>query len=150
ECRAANPLSSLSPDAFASRLLVILNPVAGQEDPARVRRQIGGALAYRGAAFDLIETAAAGDASRFARDAVEKGYRAVIVAGGDGTIAEAITGLAGGPLSLGIIPLGPGNQLAANLGIPPDVERAVEVAVTGRPRPIDLGQLDNGRYFALT
>lgn len=130
-------------------MLVVLNPVAGQEDPGRVRRQIGGALAVRGASFDLVETAAAGDAERLAQQAVGLGYGCVVAAGGDGTIAEVITGLAGGPVPLGIIPLGTGNQLASNLGIPPDVERAVEVAVNGRPRPIDIGQLGNGRYFAL-
>ena len=142
-------MTSLAPAPFAGRMLVILNPVAGQDDPARVRRQIGGALAVRGASFDLVETAGAGDAERLAQQAVGLGYGCVVAAGGDGTIAEVITGLAGGAVPLGIIPLGTGNQLAANLGIPPDVERAVEVAVNGRPRPIDIGQLGNGRYFAL-
>ncbi|HEX6070586.1 MAG TPA: diacylglycerol kinase family protein [Longimicrobiaceae bacterium] len=140
---------TLPPDPFSGRLLVILNPVAGQDDPARVRRQIGGALAVRGAPFDLVETSGAGDAERLAKEAVALGYHSVVAAGGDGTIAEVITGLAGGPLPLGIIPLGTGNQLAANLGIPSDIERAVEVAVSGYPRPIDIGQLGSGRYFAL-
>jgi YegS/Rv2252/BmrU family lipid kinase len=80
---------------------------------------------------------------------VARGYRAVLAAGGDGTIAEVITGLAGSPVPLGIIPHGTGNQLAANLGIPSDVEGAVEVAVNGVPTPIDIGQLSDGRYFAL-
>jgi diacylglycerol kinase (ATP) len=136
-------------DPYGRRMLVILNPVAGQEDPARVRRQIGGALAFRGSSFDLIETEGAADAERLAKQAVELGYGRVVAAGGDGTIAEVITGLAGTSIPLGIIPLGTGNQLAANLGIPPDIERAVEVAVKGVPRPIDIGQLGNGRYFAL-
>jgi diacylglycerol kinase (ATP) len=138
------------PDSpYAGRTLVVLNPAAGQEDATRVRRQIGGALAVRGAPFDLLETARAGDAERMARDGVRKGYRAVAAAGGDGTIAEVITGLAGSEVPLGIIPLGTGNQLAANLGIPLDVESAIEVIVGGRPLPIDIGQLSTGRYFAL-
>ncbi|MBW3628158.1 MAG: acylglycerol kinase family protein, partial [Gemmatimonadetes bacterium] len=98
--------------------MVVLNPVAGQEEPSRVRRQIGGALAFRGAAFDLVETTGPGDAERLARDAVGKGYCSVVAAGGDGTIAEVITGLARSDVPLGIIPRGTGNQLAANLGIP--------------------------------
>ena len=114
-----------------------------------MRRQIGGALAVRGTSFDLAETTAAGDAERLAKEAVRLGYRSGVAAGGDGTIAEVITGLAGGPVPLGIIPLGTGNQLASNLGIPPDVERAVDVAVNGVSQTIDLGQLGNGRYFAL-
>jgi diacylglycerol kinase (ATP) len=114
-----------------------------------VRRQIGGALAVRGASFDLHETRGAGDAERLAREAVLLGYRAVVAAGGDGTIAEVITGLAGSTVPLGILPIGTANQVAANLGIPPDVERAAEVAVNGVPTPVDIAQLGDGRHFAL-
>ncbi|HET7321263.1 MAG TPA: diacylglycerol kinase family protein [Longimicrobiaceae bacterium] len=134
---------------YAGRTFVVLNPAAGQDDPARGRRQIGGALAVRGAGFDLMETSGPGDAERLAREAANLGYCCVAAAGGDGTIAEVITGLAGGDTPLGILPLGTGNQLAANLGIPLDLERAVEVLVNGEPTPIDLGQLGNGRYFAI-
>jgi diacylglycerol kinase (ATP) len=129
--------------------LVVLNPAAGQEDPARVRRLLGGAFAVRSVPFDLVQTTGTGDAERYARRAVELGYAKVVAAGGDGAIAEVITGLAGSEVPLGIVPQGTGNQLAFNLGIPPDVERAVEVVVNGRPDPVDLGRLDDGRYFAL-
>jgi diacylglycerol kinase (ATP) len=96
-----------------------------------------------------VETSGPGDAEGFAREGAALGYRAVVAAGGDGTIAEVITGLAGTEVPLGIIPLGTGNQLASNLGIPGDVERAVEVVVRGTPQPMDLGRLGDGRYFAL-
>lgn len=129
--------------------MIILNPAAGQEDAARTRRLLGGAFAARGASFDLVETTAAGDAAHLARQAVELGYRAVAAAGGDGTIAEVITGLAGSSVPLGIIPRGTGNQLAANLGVPVNLERAVEVITGRRTIPLDLGQLEGGRYFAL-
>jgi diacylglycerol kinase (ATP) len=131
------------------RTLVVLNPAAGQEETPRIRRRIGGAFAVRGAQFDLVETTGAGDAERLAREAVSLGYRAVVAAGGDGTIAEVITGLALTEIPLGVIPLGTANQVAANLGIPADVDRAVEVAVNGTPAPMDLGQVADGRYFAL-
>lgn len=134
---------------YAGRTLVVLNPAAGQEDPARVRRQLGGAFAVRGAAFDLVETAGAGDAERFAREAVALGYRAVAAVGGDGTVAEVITGLAGTEVPLAVVARGTGNQVAQNLGIPRELEAAVEVAVHGVARPMDLGQLADGRYFAL-
>lgn len=134
---------------YADRALIVLNPAAGQEDPLRVRRLLGGAFAVRGAPFDLVETAGAGDAERFARDAVRLGYRAVVAVGGDGTVAEVITGLAGTDVPLAVVAQGTGNQVACNLGIPRDVEGAVEVAVNGVPAPMDLGQLADGRYFAL-
>jgi diacylglycerol kinase (ATP) len=135
--------------AYASRSLVVVNPAAGQEDRLRLVRQIGGALAVRGAAFDLVETTGPGDAAVHARRAAELGYRSVLAVGGDGTVAEVITGLAGTQVPLAIVPQGTANQVAGNLRIPADVERAVEVAVSGIPVPMDVGVLGDGRYFAL-
>lgn len=135
--------------AYVARTLVILNPAAGQVPAERTRRLLGGAFAVRGAAFDLVETAGAGDAARLAREAVARGYRAVAAAGGDGTVAEVISGLAGSSTPLGIIPQGTANQLAFNLGVPSELERAVAVVVHGTPGAVDVGQLADGRYFAL-
>lgn len=137
------------PNPYADRTLLILNPVAGQEEPVRLRRQIGGAFAARGAAFDLVETAGPGDAERQARRGAELGYSAVVAVGGDGTVAEVITGLAGSRVPLGILPQGTANQVASNLHIPPDIERGVDVVVAGATTPLDIGQLGDGRYFAL-
>jgi diacylglycerol kinase (ATP) len=133
----------------ARRTLVVLNPAAGQESPDRVRRAIGGAFAARGASFDVAETAGADDARRYAADGAAMGYRAVVAVGGDGTVGEVITGLAGTGVPLGIIPQGTGNQVAFNLGLPRTVEQAVETIVNGVAQPMDLGRLGDGRYFAL-
>jgi diacylglycerol kinase (ATP) len=70
------------------------------------------------------------------------------VVGGDGTIAEAATGLVGSDVALAVIPRGTANQVALNLEIPRTFEAAVETAVNGRPVAIDLGNID-GRAFAL-
>jgi diacylglycerol kinase (ATP) len=134
--------------AYAGRTLVILNPKAGQDEPSRLRRRIGGAFAARNAPFDLAETQGAGHAIELARDAAALGYRAVCVVGGDGTLAEAATGLAGSSTPLALIPRGTANQVAQNLHIPTELEAAVEVAVNGVPTPMDLGRV-GGRAFAL-
>jgi diacylglycerol kinase (ATP) len=143
------PRSDLPAITPGSRTLIVLNPAAGQADTERVLRLLGGAFAVRGASFDVAHTEGAGDAQRLAREAAAHGYRAVVAVGGDGTIGEVITGLAGTDVPLGIVPKGTANQVACNLGIPRDIEGAVEVAVNGLPAPIDLGQLSDGRYFAL-
>ncbi len=137
-------------DPYASRHLVILNPAAGQGNTERIVRTMAGAFAARRAGFDLLETRGAGDAEQMARMAARMGYRSVVAVGGDGTVGEVITGLAGTGLPLGIVPKGTGNQLACNLGIPQSVEAAVDVVVHGHPAPIDLGRLPDGRYFAVT
>lgn len=141
-------LMSAAVDPFGGRTLIILNPVAGQESPERLRRLIGGAFAARGAAFDLAMTEYAGHATELAKDAVRLGYRAVCVVGGDGTLAEAATGLVGGEVPLAVIPRGTGNQVAQNLAIPNEIEAAVDIAINGRPTSLDLGRID-GRAFAL-
>jgi diacylglycerol kinase (ATP) len=153
-----HPLATLDPPvlrgdgpepAYAGRNLIVLNPVAGQADTDRVLRLLAGAFAVRRSRFDVVETRGAGDAVRFAREAAEQGYRSVVAVGGDGTVGEVITGLAGTGVPLGIIPKGTGNQVAFNLGIPRSVEHAVDVVVNGRAEPMDLGQVAEGRYFAV-
>jgi len=135
--------------ANGARNLVVLNPVAGQSDTNRVLRLLAGAFAVRRAGFDVVETRGPGDAVEFARDAAAQGYRAVIAVGGDGTVGEVITGLAGTGVPLGIVPKGTGNQVAFNLGLPRSIEAAVDVVVNGVPAPMDLGQVVGGRYFAV-
>lgn len=135
-------------DAFAGRTLIIVNPHAGHENPALLRRQIGGAFAERDIGFDLITTRHPGHATALARDAIRLGYSAVAACGGDGTLAEAASGLAGSAIPLAVIPCGTANQVAMNLGIPLDLEQAVDVAVRGHTSTIDLGLMGD-RAFAL-
>jgi diacylglycerol kinase (ATP) len=140
DLRAAGP--------YAGRTFIILNPMAGQDEPAMLRRRLGGAFAARGAPFDLVTTEHAGHATELAREAAALGYRAVCVVGGDGTLAEAANGLAGTSTPLALIPRGTGNQVAQNLRIPTSLEDAVEVAVTGQPSAVDLGRIGD-RVFTL-
>lgn len=71
----------------------------------------------------------------------------VILGGGDGTISGLVDHLVGKSVMLGVLPLGTANSFARTLGIPLDVEGAVEVLRTGVPKRIDLGMIDND-YFA--
>src|SRR4051812_39271749 len=73
-----------------------------------------------------------------ARRAAEDGVERLLVAGGDGTMHHVVQGLAGTPCALGGGPLGTGNDLAGALGGPPGLEPAVERALTGEVRSIDL------------
>lgn len=133
---------------YAGRTFIILNPAAGQEEPARLRRLIGGEFSARRSSFDLAETERPGHATELAREAAGLGYRSVCVVGGDGTVAEAATGLAGTDVPLAVIPRGTANQMAHNLRIPSNLEEAVELAVTGQPAAVDLGRIGD-RDFAL-
>lgn len=78
------------------------------------------------------------------------GVDRVLVWGGDGTVRRAINEIVDRDLdaSIGILPAGTANLLAHNLDIPIDLRQAVDIAVHGEPRPIDLGRM-NGTYFAV-
>ena len=80
----------------------------------------------------------------------DHGVNRVLMWGGDGTIRRAINTIIdeGFDASIGILPAGTANLLANNLDIPIDLRGAVEVAVHGDPRPIDVGRM-NGTHFAV-
>ena len=92
------------------------------------------------------DTLGPGAAEDMARAACRAGYTAVVVAGGDGTINEAVNGLAGGDVPLGIIPMGTANVLAAELGLPEEAGGIARVIAAGATTAVHLGQA-NGRHF---
>ena len=81
------------------------------------------------------------------RAAVERGQRRVIVGGGDGTISSVVGCFAYRDAVLAILPVGTANSFARAVGIPLELEQAIEVAIAGRVADVDIGQI-NGNYFA--
>lgn len=90
--------------------------------------------------------------SRFVPKAVRKALKRkadlVIVWGGDGSVQRALDSLAGTSVPLAIMPAGTGNLFATNLGIPKSIPEALEIALEGRERTIDLGRV-NGEHFGV-
>jgi diacylglycerol kinase (ATP) len=136
-----------------TRARVILNPSSGRERAAGHVEDLSARLRSRYDGVEISVTTRDGDAERAAAVAVADGCAALFVAGGDGTLNEAINGLAAaGALDriiVGVIPLGTGNDFAAALGIPADVDAALEVLLRGRQIRVDLGEV-NGRVFVNT
>jgi diacylglycerol kinase family enzyme len=99
---------------------------------------------------ELVETNRRGHATRFAADAARRQFDAVIAFGGDGTVNEVATGIAGTETALGVLPGGSTNVFARAIGLPNDPVAAVEELAAGLDsadlRPIALGQV-NGRFF---
>jgi diacylglycerol kinase (ATP) len=135
------------------KTLLIYNPTAGPWDMTRTLKRLAEYMYKCGWEMDLVQTAQPGDATHYARRAVEDGLDIVLVAGGDGTINETVNGLAGAPTALGIVPVGTGNILAHQLRIPllsvaaPLYVRDVgEALCRSRVQRVDAGVI-NERYF---
>ncbi len=80
-------------------------------------------------------------------DASSAGLDAIVVAGGDGTLAGQISRALATGLPIGLVPLGTFNDIARTLDIPLDLEAACAVIAAGRTRPIDVARV-NDTYYA--
>jgi YegS/Rv2252/BmrU family lipid kinase len=119
---------------------LISNPKTGRYAARRAPiPELASRLESLGLKVDLRMTSGPGDATEIANRVARNGTSDVIVAGGDGTINEAIQGLAGTDARLGIIPRGTANVLARELGLPLDDEQALRIAAQGKTRKIYLG-----------
>jgi diacylglycerol kinase family enzyme len=130
------------------KILLIVNSFASSvtaRNTVVVQRRLG-----RGHDVETVETNRRGHATLFAHDAARRGVDLVVGFGGDGTLNEVATGIAGTDTALGVLPGGSTNVFARTLGLPNDpVEAAGRLAdgiYTDDVRPIGLGQV-NGRYF---
>src|SRR5215213_1525861 len=119
---------------------LISNPKTGRyASRRRPVQELASQLESLGVNVELRLTNAPGDAAEIAARAARNGTSDVIVAGGDGTINEAIQGLAGTKARLAIIPRGTANVLARELGLPLNDEQAVKIVAQGKSRQIYLG-----------
>ena len=134
------------------KFCIILNPAAGKGSAKRALPEIEACLDSLQVGYDLILTEQPGHAIRLAEEAGVNGYQTVVAVGGDGTVNEVINGLMAalskGALtaSLGVIPVGRGNDFSFGMGIPQDIPAACQLLVGGRTRKIDIGWVRGGDY----
>ena len=131
-----------------ARWLIIVNPASGRPDGGTGWRAIEGALRDAGLAFDVTHTERPGHGAEIASAALLQGRRHIAVAGGDGSVNEALHGIMNAGLAdtrevtLAVIPTGTGNDWARTLGItrrPIDIARAI---AGGRTMLHDVGAID--------
>ena len=126
--------------------IVILNPHAAFGRSRKLLPMLQQAL--RGGRGDIHLTDAPADGRRLACEAAQSG-RAIIVVGGDGSIAEVAEGIiaSGSRAALGVVPAGTGNDYAYGaLKLPHDPIHALDIALNAAPQAFDAGEV-NGRIF---
>jgi YegS/Rv2252/BmrU family lipid kinase len=133
------------------RVAVVINPISGtggRRDAVRKRAELVAAtLEARGVSGEIFVTERPGHARELTAAARARGTDLVIAWGGDGTMNEVASALAFSETPLAIIPSGSGNGLARELQIPFQAHAALAVALDGRNRSIDAGELDGHLFF---
>jgi YegS/Rv2252/BmrU family lipid kinase len=133
-----------------SNVVAIVNPLSGagaNPDVAAARVALLEARFAAAAVSGRVHlTERGGHAGELAAAALARGAMLLIAWGGDGTVNEVASVVAGTESTLGIVPAGSGNGFAHDLGIPPSPEAALDVTLHGIDRRVDVGQI-NGRSF---
>lgn len=127
------------------RYKLIANPASGGGRTRKIAARVADIFGRRGVVFDLEFTTAPRHAAEIAGRSCDD-FDAIVAVGGDGTIHEVAAGMLNCAKPLGIIPAGSGNDLIKSLGIPDDIEAAIDVLLAGRARVIDAGRI-NGLCF---
>ena len=123
-----------------SSIVLIFNPTAKNASGRKIAKA-SHFLRSRGYKAEILFTEQKGHAESLAREAVKESPSLIIAAGGDGTFNEIVNGIAGSEIPMAILPLGTTNVLAKELGLPENVESAMEVAVRGTPKTVSIGKI---------
>jgi YegS/Rv2252/BmrU family lipid kinase len=137
------------------RTSLIYNPYAGSINIEPLLPDVLGVLQQNNCRVEVRQTRQPGDIQAFAKEAADQGAQFILVAGGDGSINEAVNALAFSTAALGVIPVGTGNVWARQIGLPlPSkwnphrLTDAVQQLLEGNIHEVDLGKAGE-RYFLM-
>jgi diacylglycerol kinase (ATP) len=138
------------------RTAFLVNPASDNGATGRRWPQLAHTAATLGLTGDALFSDGPGDLTQLARQAADGGAELLVVVGGDGSLNEVANGVAERDVEIAVIPRGTGWDFARSQGIPRRVADAVDVALNGSAREIDLGRVhyrawsgaDERRLFA--
>ncbi|HVA55231.1 MAG TPA: diacylglycerol kinase family protein [Gammaproteobacteria bacterium] len=130
------------------RVCLIINPAAGRGAGQKLSPAIISCLAQLGVTAQTFYSDSPGDVTRLAKQQVHAQPEMLIVAGGDGSMHEAVNGWmqAGGGVPLAVIPIGTGNDFSKMLAAGSDWRAACQSIANGKTREVDVGRC-NDFYF---
>lgn len=128
--------------------LLLLNPISGCGLGLRDRKRIETAIAAHGLRHVSALSEYPGHVVALVAEAVGRGCRRILIAGGDGSLSEAVNGIFGQQqvapeqVTLALLPIGTGNDWARSHGIPGDYAAALRLIAADRPVGHDVGIID--------
>lgn len=128
------------------RILYIINPISGTKNKNALRETIRQKTEHNCFFYEVYPSVASGNYAFLDEHIREKNFTQIVVAGGDGTINQAIWSLRKYGLPFGLIPCGSGNGLAFSAGIPKNAAKALDIALTGEPKWADAFEVND--HFA--
>jgi diacylglycerol kinase (ATP) len=138
------------PEQDRKQVLLVYNPVAGQDDAGASRQRIEDRLKEKDWELEIYETTGEENLPAVVKERVSQGIDMVVAVGGDGTVSGVASGLVNTKIPMGIIAGGSGNVFAQELRIPLDVGSALDL-ITGNHRHRDIDALCKGgdNYYLL-
>jgi YegS/Rv2252/BmrU family lipid kinase len=129
------------------KTLIFINPASAGGKAIASREEISSELDRLGVEYDIHITNSLEDLVGTARKGLNSDYSNFIAVGGDGTLHHMVNVLAGSDKNLGIIPMGSGNDIAANLGIPSDIKKCCRIIKQQNIGKLDLGLINDKHYY---
>jgi diacylglycerol kinase (ATP) len=130
------------PSPLSTEAVFLVNPASANGSTGRRWPEIHRQASTRGLTGDALFSERPGHLSELARQAADDGASLLVVVGGDGSVNEVANGVAGRDgVEVAVLPRGTGWDFVRTYGIPHRLAGAVEVALSGRPRAIDLGRV---------
>ena len=128
------------------QIVVLLNAASGGGNDAALAARVTALFEIAGASADVRLVHGGGELTDALHAAIERRPDVIAAGGGDGTVSTVAAALVGGPIALGVLPLGTLNHFAKDMRLPLDLETAIGVIARGATRRIDVGEV-NGRVF---
>lgn len=131
-----------------NKVLFIYNGSAGQTETDRALAAVLPVISTETKELKVVQTEEADETKKICLELGEE-YDLVIILGGDGTVHEAVNGLAAldkRPV-LAILPGGTCNDFSRMLNIPQNLKKAAETIMSGQQVPVDVGKVNDDHYF---
>ncbi len=133
-----------------ANLLFVINPISGDIEKSEIIAEIENFCIAHKFNLAFFETSGDHDLARLKENLASNSYDVILAVGGDGTVHLVGSALIHSQLPMGIIPMGSGNGLSKDLGIPQDTLDALHVLLNNNVRVIDTLAVNNYYCVHLT